>query len=289
MVIDIHVHPAFFDPINGDEKKEELRHNELNIHKNGTASLQHFFNKMNCAGIDMCVLLPEDYSTSMQGEALVSNKEIRKLVDLAPDRFIGFASVDPHDPSVLEKLEEAFAVLDLKGLKLHPARQHFHPDDKIMEPIYDLCEKYDRPIIFHCGLSFEAHSTSKNCHPLDFEQLAERRDKLRFSLAHFGWPWCRETAMLMLKYPNVYTDTGALYFDSAREFYEQTFTRDIPATWIDRSLRHQVMFGTDDPRFEMIRMSKAIEELGFRQSTVELIKGGNAIEFLHYDPEGGKR
>ena len=95
--------------------------------------------------------------------------------------------------------------------------------------------------------------------------------------------------MLMLKYPNVYTDTGALYFDSAREFYEQTFTRDIPATWIDRSLRHQVMFGTDDPRFEMIRMSKAIEELGFRQSTVELIKGGNAIEFLHYDPEGGKR
>ena len=39
MVIDIHVHPAFFDPINGDDKKEELRHNELNIHKNSTESL----------------------------------------------------------------------------------------------------------------------------------------------------------------------------------------------------------------------------------------------------------
>ena len=225
MVIDIHVHPAFFDPINGDDKKEELRHNELNIHKNGTASLQHFFNKMNCAGIDMCALLPEDYSTSMQGEVLVSNKEIRKLVDLAPDRFIGFASVDPHDPSALEKLEEAFAVLDLKGLKLHPARQHFHPDDKIMEPIYDLCEKYDRPIIFHCGLSFEAHATSKNCHPLDFEQLAERREKLRFSLAHFGWPWCRETAMLMLKYPNVYTDTGKI--DIFREAIDSPATKGI--------------------------------------------------------------
>ena len=47
MVIDMHVHPAFFEPINGDKKKEELRHNELNIHKNGTAPLQHFFNKLN--------------------------------------------------------------------------------------------------------------------------------------------------------------------------------------------------------------------------------------------------
>ena len=52
MVIDIHVHPAFFEPINEDEKKEELRHDELNLHKNGTAPLKHFFNKMNCAKID---------------------------------------------------------------------------------------------------------------------------------------------------------------------------------------------------------------------------------------------
>ncbi len=289
MVIDVHVHPAFFEPINADEKKEELRHNELNIHKNSTAPLKHFFNKLNCAGIDMCVLLPQDYSTAMNGEVLVSNQEIKTLVDLAPDRFIGFASIDPHDKKAQEKLEEAFAVLDLKGLKLHPSRQDFHPNDKMLDPIYDICEKYDRPVIFHSGLSFEPHTTTKNCHPLDFEALAERRSGLRICLAHFGWPWCRETAMLMLKYPNVYTDTGALYFDSAREFYVQMLTKDVPVTWIDRSLRHQVMFGTNDPRFEMIRMSKAIEELGFRESTIELIKGKNAVEFMHYDPERRSR
>lgn len=284
MVIDIHVHPAFFEPINENEKLEELRHEEFNIHKNGTAPLKHFFNKMNCAGIDHACLLPLDCNSSMNGTVLVSNEEIAKLVELAPDRFIGFASVDPHDEKAAEKLEYAFTKLDLKGLKLHPSKQHFHPDDKIMEKIYDVCEKYDKPIIFHAGLSFEAHTSTKNCHPLDFEQLAEKRKDLRIALAHFGWPWCRETAMLMLKYPNVYTDTGALYFDSAREFYVQMLTKDVPATWIDRSLRHQVMFATNDPRFEMIRMSKAIEELGFRDSTLELIKGKNAIDFMRYDP-----
>ena len=86
--------------------------------------------------------------------------------------------------------------------------------------------------------------------------------------------------MLMVKYPNVYTDTGALYFDNAKEFYTQMLARDIPITWIDRSLRHQVMFGSNNPRFEQIRMAQAIRELGFRESTLELIMGGNAIEFL---------
>jgi predicted TIM-barrel fold metal-dependent hydrolase len=96
-------------------------------------------------------------------------------------------------------------------------------------------------------------------------------------------------AMLMLKYPNVYTDTSALYFDSAKEFYTQMLTKDVPMTWIDRSLRHQVLFGTNDPRFEMIRMSKAIEELGFRESTIRLIKEKNAVDFLGYDPSEEKQ
>lgn len=93
--------------------------------------------------------------------------------------------------------------------------------------------------------------------------------------------------MLLLKYPNVYADTGCLYFDNAREFYTQTFTRDIPATWIDRSLRHQVMFGSGNPRFEQIRMMEALNHLGLRDSTLELIRGRNALEFLGLPAEGG--
>ena len=74
MFIDIHVHPAFYEPINADENREELRHQELDIHKNGTAPLEHIFNQMRCAGLDKLCLLPEDY-TSTVGCALVSNEE----------------------------------------------------------------------------------------------------------------------------------------------------------------------------------------------------------------------
>lgn len=55
--------------------------------------MEHIFNQMRCAGLDRLCLLPEDYSAS--AGCLVENEEIRKLVDMAPDKFIGFAGVDP--------------------------------------------------------------------------------------------------------------------------------------------------------------------------------------------------
>lgn len=89
--------------------------------------------------------------------------------------------------------------------------------------------------------------------------------------------------MLMLKYRNVYTDTAFLYFDDARQFYHQSLEVDIGKHWIDRSLRHQVMFGSDDPRLEQRRMILAIREMDMRESTKELILGENAVEFLGGD------
>lgn len=288
MFIDMHVHPAFYEPINQDEQKEQLRHDTLDIHKNGTAPLEHIFNQMRCAGLDYLCLLPQDYRTRKDEEALVSNEEIRLLVGMAPDKFIGFAGVSVLDPRAAERLEYAFCELKLSGLKLNLGKQQVYPWDQRLQPIYDICEKYNKPIIFHCGMSWEPGVLSKFCRPELYEEVAASRPGLRICLAHFGWPWCREVAMLMLKYPNVYTDTGALYFDCAREFYQQMLTRDVPLTWIDRSLRHQVMFGSNNPRFEQIRMAEAIGKLGFRESTLELICGGNAIEFLGGLPEGGK-
>jgi hypothetical protein len=40
------------------------------------------------------------------------------------------------------------------------------------------------------------------------------------------------------------------------------------------------MFGSNNPRFEQIRMAKALADLGYRDSTIELIKGDNALDFL---------
>ena len=95
-----------------------------------------------------------------------------------------------------------------------------------------------------------------------------------------GFPWVKETAMLLNKYPNVYADTSLLYFDSAREFYEHVFTKEMSIGWLDRSIRHQVMFGSNMPRWEQMRMLTALKNLGLRSETLELITHKNALEFI---------
>ena len=87
--------------------------------------------------------------------------------------------------------------------------------------------KENKPIIFHAGLSWEPDALSKYAHPLAFEEIAIRHPKLRMCLAHFAWPWVREMVMLMIKYPNVYTDTSLLYVDSPEEQMQELFTKDM--------------------------------------------------------------
>ena len=278
-VIDIHTHPIFFESINSDPEKFEYRRQVMGLYKAGLAPLQHIFNQMKCAEIDKLTLLPLDL-LSIDGNSVVSNTEIVEIVKQAPERFIGFASVDPHREDAVNILEYAFEELHLAGLKLHPSKQKFYPMDIGLLPLYECCIRHNKPIIFHAGISLEPDTNSKYSMPFLFEEVASRYPKLRFCLAHFGWPWVNETAALLLKYPNIYTDTGLLYFDSAREFYNHVFKTDLGEHWIDRSLRHQVIFGSNNPRFEQIRMLDAIRNIGWRGSTLDLVLGENALTFL---------
>lgn len=279
IVIDIHTHPVFFECINTDVEKFAYRRQVMGLYKAGLAPLQHIYNQMNYAGIDRLALLPLDLTT-IDGQIPVSNEEIASIVSIAPDRFIGFASIDPHRQDAVEVLKFSFEELHLAGLKLHPSRQQFFPADSALDPIYECCVQHNKPIIFHAGMSLEPNTNSTYASPAGFEEVALKYPNLRICLAHFGWPWVKETAALMLKYPNIYSDTGLLYFDSAREFYNHVFKVELGQHWIDRSLRHQVMFGSNNPRFEQIRMLEALRKIGWRESTLELVLGQNALDFL---------
>ena len=48
--------------------------------------------------------------------------------------------------------------------------------------------------------------------------------------------------MLMIKYPNVYTDTAMMYMDSAEQFMEKVFRQDMGEYWLDHNFPDQVMF-----------------------------------------------
>ena len=278
-VIDMHTHADFYALLQTDDAVLEKRRQAMGIGKNTPASLDVIKNKMDVAGIDRICLLPVDLTT-IAGFLPVSNEEIARLVAMEPDRFIGFASVDPRREDSRAVLEKAFGELNLAGLKLHPTRQDFCPDDPAWNWIYELCQSYNRPVVMHTGLSYGGRGLMDPAHPLRLEAVLASHPDLRVCMAHCGWPFVREVAALLLKYPNAYTDTACLFFDSAPEFYAHVFGKEMEMTWVDRSLNRQIMFGSNYPRFEQIRMKWALEKLPLREQTRQRILGENALIFL---------
>ena len=279
MVIDMHVHPGFYEKISQDKNEIDFRKKAMGWDLMSTFPVDLTRVQMEFAGVDRLVLLPLDLTTQMKGW-VVTNEEVRQMMDLAPDLFYGFASVDPHRGDALDVLDYAFKDLKLMGLKLNPSKQVFYPGDPMMEKIYEKCMEYNKPIMFHAGLSWEPDCQMKYSQPVNFEEVAIKYPELRFCLAHFGCPWIHETTALVLKYANVYTDTAMLYMDSPEIFLREVLTEQLGHLWIEHNIQDKVMFGSTYPRIEQKRMIKAMESLSLRPKQRAMVMGENALRFM---------
>ena len=279
MTIDVHVHPAFYDPICKSPEQVDTRKKIMGYDLMSPFPLELVNKQLAYAKIDKLVLLPEDSST-IDGAVAITNEDIATLVRLDPQRYIGFASVDPNRPDALEVLRYAFDTLGLKGLKLHPAKDRFYPDDPKLFPIYELCLARNLPITFHCGMSWQPNTYMKYCHPFQFEEVAIRYPELRINLAHFGFPWVTETAAIILKYPNVYADTAGCYMDCPEQFFEHIFMKQMGPLWIEHNIREKILFGSNSPRFRPQRIKRGLESLPLSEETKAMILGENAVKFL---------
>jgi hypothetical protein len=241
---------------------------------NNFQPLETFLLELDAAGLDRAVVVPID-ARRTRHSALYSNEQIAELCGMT-DRFIGFASVDPLSDGAPDELEGAVKQLGLRGLKLAPAMQEFFADDSRLLPLYTRAESLGIPILFHAGMSWEPGSRLKYGHPMRFEDVAAGFPNLRIVLAHLAWPWVTDAVALALKYPNLYLDTSALYFDNPRDFLAYAMNCRVPLTVFERSLRHQLVFGSNYPRVEIKNMARAVRQLGFSEECLDLIFRANA-------------
>lgn len=282
MLIDTHVHPALFKIICGDEERRKFRCDEMNFHLMSPSDPDLLRKQYALADLEHVVLLPEDCSADC-GTAAISNEEIRKIVDSAPDFYIGFASVDPRMDHAAENLEYAFNVLKLSGLKINTAKLHIYPNDGRLWKLYEVCRTYHKPIIFHAGVSLETNAMSKFARPVEFEEVAIRFPDVKICLAHFGWPWVEETASLLIRFPNVYTNTAMMYMDGPQQLFEKVFHVDLGKYWLDHNFADKVMFGSDSPRIRPVRSKRGLDALEMEESTRRKVYHDNAVEFLGWE------
>ena len=279
MVIDVHTHPVLFNIITESDEVLEYRKNQMGLYLSGRMDIDWDLYLMKDAKIDKTVILGQDYSAD-DGRILVSNDEIKKVVDYSPEHFIGFASVDPRNENAAEELTRAFDELGLTGLHLNVSRLHIFPDDQRLWPLMEICEKKNKPVIFHSGYSWKPNTPAKYARPILFEDIACAFPNLKMCLSHLGFPWWNEVIMMLMKYPNVYTDTATIYMDTSARYFDQLFNKDMNINWLQNSFADKVMFGSNSPRWRPVRALAGIKELPVREDVLEKIMGGNAMRFL---------
>jgi predicted TIM-barrel fold metal-dependent hydrolase len=161
------------------------------------------------AAADLTVVL--GFSAKHLG-VVVPNELIADYVASDSSRFVGFAGLEPTEPTAVEELRDAYHELGLRGIKLGPIYQNFDPSDPGLADFYREAERLGMPILFHQGTTFPRRAPLKWANPILLEDVALAFPKLRMIVAHLGHPWEAEAVVLIRKQPNVFADISALHY-----------------------------------------------------------------------------
>jgi len=145
----------------------------------------------------------------------IPNDYIADLVKKYPGKFYGFCSVEPDEPGAIEELERSIQDLGLIGLKLSPVYQNFFPNDHKYWPLYQKAQQLKIPVAFHTSYAmlYNCRMVCGDVRLLDDVAMSFR--DLTIIVCHFGWYHYEDTAHLITKHLNVFTDMSMLSMASS--------------------------------------------------------------------------
>lgn len=194
-------------------------------------------------------LLRQMRAAGVVGAIAHTNGEGGGYADLAAQGVIHCGGVGAQVDT--ERLEQGLRAGRYRCLKIYLGYVHRYAGDPAYEPVYQLAEKYDVPVVFHTGDTYSHRGKLKYSDPLTVDEVAVDHPRVRFVLAHCGNPWIASAAEVAYKNPNVYLDGSALLIgrlaEVPREHIETYLVR--PIAWIFGYLEDpaKLMFGTDWP------------------------------------------
>lgn len=137
------------------------------------------------------------------------------------------------------------------GVKLYPGYTSVWLYDPRYVPIYELAQKYQKPVAVHMGLTAHPRAHLKYSHPLVLDEVAAEYRKTKFILCHLGNPFFADTAAVLAKNPNVYADVSGLLEGRVNvDWYLQEYhgVMDMIRNWLTYvGCWDRLLFGTDFP------------------------------------------
>jgi predicted TIM-barrel fold metal-dependent hydrolase len=200
--------------------------------------------------------------------SLISNEEVSKQIDAAPDRFRGLATVDLMDP--MQAVRDIRRWVDgekFVGVRVVPWLWNLPPNDRRYYPVYAACVDAGVPFctqIGHTGPLLR----SETGRPIPYlEDVFLDFPELVSVGGHVGFPWIDELISLTIKFPNFFIDTSAYAVHR------------LPTNFVDYMKgigSSRVMFGTNWPMLSPARCLEKLDALNLTQKQKDAFLFGNA-------------
>ena len=144
----------------------------------------------------------------------MSNDVVLALVKTYPDRFVGFAGLDPHDwRGCIKEIHRCVVDGPLKGVVLEPGavRPAMYGNDPHLYPVYAECEKHEIPVMIMLGGN--AGPNVDYSFPRIIHQLAVDFPGINFIVSHGGWPWVQAVLGVCFFQKNIFLSPDLYLFN----------------------------------------------------------------------------
>lgn len=188
---------------------------------------------------------------------VMGNAGLDPAANTFPDLFRYCVGIEAYelghrdDAKALANIEANLKKDTCVGIKLYPGYSTVYITDKRYDPVYELAERYHKPVAVHTGQTAGSRASLRYCHPLTIDDAAVLHPNVQFVMCHFGNPFLMDAAAVIEKDMNVAADLSGLLEgkpDLAVYFEEQAGYIEALRTWIAYTESFdRFMFGTDWP------------------------------------------
>jgi predicted TIM-barrel fold metal-dependent hydrolase len=190
------------------------------------------------------------------------NDEVGAAVRRYPERFVGFATVNPWmRAGALTELRRARQDLSLRGLVLHPMLHGHDANDALVFPVVEEAIALGMPVYITGGAPLLAV-------PYKIADVAGRYPEARFIMGHAGWDFHFDVLYCLEACPNLWVETSK---NEIANLDSLVRTRGAA----------RVLFGSDHPFSSYESEIAKIRLLpGVAPHDIDRILGLNALELL---------
>lgn len=284
MIVDIVVSPPHRDVLLGLLKPASHLSGYYDLYSFDESAVEYirnfrtedFLAMMDAAGVDIAVLHGEDQETTF--DKRIPNEIVAGLVAEYPERFLGFAGVDPHKGrEAVEELERWVAGEGFRGAMISPWEHLLFSDDERYWPVYEKCVELDIPIWIHASVNFSPQIPLEYGHPLRLDRVAVRYPELKIIAGHAGWPWVLEMVAVAWRHRNVYMDISGV----RQRYMGMPDTGWGPLIHYGNSvLQDRILFGTAWPLLALDRAVDDVRGLPLKDEVRAKWLGENARRLL---------